>query len=150
MQLHRVVPFFDLLFREAAPVVELNDVCAPLVQVGHDKTDAWEQLALLPFDLGYYATRLMPRFRLVLEAVIKHFGFIRRATHETPQKMLAFPLQNSIGFDANGVAMALFLQQTVQRRIGNRRITAKELGIFKWRYRSITGSNTRRQNFALA
>ena len=37
---HRVFPSLIHCSGGVAPVVELNDVCAPLVQVGHDKTDA--------------------------------------------------------------------------------------------------------------
>ena len=44
--------------------------------------------------------------------------------------------------------MTFFLQHSVQRRIGKGGIATKDLGTLKWRYRSITGKSTRRQNFA--
>jgi len=53
---HRVLPFFYPLLRRASTIVEFYDVFRVLVQVGHDKTDAREQLACVPFDLGDHTT----------------------------------------------------------------------------------------------
>jgi len=91
----------------------------------HDETDAREQFALVPLDLGYHATFSRPRFRLVLKAVGKHLGFIRRSPYWAGEQVLDLPLQNGIGLDANGVVITFFLQQMVQCRIGKGRIAAK-------------------------
>ena len=44
---------------------------------------------------------------------------------------------------------AFIFEPPHQLRQGKGRIARKNLGMLKWRYRSITGSSTRRQNFAL-
>ena len=82
----------------------------------------------MPLNLRDHTAWLMPRLRLVLEAVIKHLGFIRRSSYWAGEQVLDFPLQNGIGLDANGVVITFFLQQTVQCRIGKGRIAAKEFG----------------------
>jgi len=99
-----------------------------LVQVRHDETDAREQLSRVSLDLGDHATRSLPRLRLILEAVIEDLGLVWRATHRTRQKVLDFPLQHGVGLKATHVAITFFLQHSIQRRIGKRRIAAKELG----------------------
>ena len=61
---------------------------------------------------------------------------IRQASHGSGEQVLDFSLQDRIGFDANGVKMAFFLQQTVKCRIGKGRITTKsELGLKRGRLR---------------
>ena len=60
--------------------------------------------------------------------------------------MVNFSLQNGVGIEPNRKAIIFFLKQSIQRRIGKGGIAAKELRDVD---RSITGSNTRRQNFAL-
>jgi len=48
----------------------------------------------------------MPRLGLVLEAVIEDLGLPRGPPHGPLQQMLDFPLQNRVGLDADGVAIA--------------------------------------------
>ncbi len=69
----------------------------------------------------------MPGFRLVLEVVIKHLGLVGWMTDGLDEKMFDFPLQNGIGLETHGIEITFFLQQTMQGRIGEGHITAKEL-----------------------
>ena len=47
-----MLTFLDPLLSGAAQVVKVNDGLGSAAQVGHDKSDSWEHLALVPFDLG--------------------------------------------------------------------------------------------------
>ena len=70
--LHRVLALFDPLLGRAATVVELDHALGPQGEIGDDESHTREQLAPMPLDLGHHAPQLLPRFRLVLEAVIKY------------------------------------------------------------------------------
>ena len=123
-----VLTIFDPLLGSTSTVVELHDVFRVFGEVGHDESYAREQLARVPLDLGNDAWRTLPRFGLVLEAVVEDLRLVGGTSHGTGQQMLDFPLQHGVGLDADGVPVAFLLQQAVQCRIGKRSIATKELG----------------------
>ena len=71
--LDRILALLDPLLSRAATVVKFHDVLRVLIQVGRDEPDAGKQLTRLPFDLRNHAPRPLPRFGLILEAMIKNF-----------------------------------------------------------------------------
>jgi hypothetical protein len=60
--------------------------------------------------------------------VIEHLGLARRPSDRTSQQALDFRLQHGVGFDPNGVKITFFLQQSVERPLGEGRVATKELG----------------------
>ena len=53
---------------------------------------------------------MLPRFRLVLKAVVEDLELVGKATDGTSKKVFDFPLQNGIGLEANGIMITFFLQ----------------------------------------
>ena len=58
-----ILPFLDMLLTYPPLVVEPDYVLGSSAHIGHDETDAGEQLACVPFHLGYDPPRFGPRCR---------------------------------------------------------------------------------------
>ena len=76
VQLKAYLPILDRLLGSAALIIEPHHPVWLHRQIGEDEADAGEQLARMPFDLGYHAARLVPALRLILEVLVEplHLG----------------------------------------------------------------------------
>src|ERR1017187_8907159 len=67
---HRLLAFFDPLFRRPPLVVEPHHGTVVRFQVGHDESYAWEQFAKVELDLRHHAPRRLPTRCLVKKAFV--------------------------------------------------------------------------------
>lgn len=89
-----LLDFLDMLFGCATLIVEVDNPVRVHRQIGHDKADAREQLAGMPFNLGDDAAWLVPRRRLILEVTVNAPHMIGRTSDRALEQMTAKAVSN--------------------------------------------------------
>src|ERR1035438_1148558 len=85
--LYGLLAFFDPLLSRAPLVIEPHHCPAGCLQVGHDKSDSWEQLPEVELHLRHYTPRRLPARGLVEEALVPDHGFVARSSHGPRQPL---------------------------------------------------------------
>ncbi len=81
---------------------------------------------MVPFDLGYNPTRLLPSRRLIVEALVEDDRLFRRSTDRPCEEVFDVPVQNGVGRQADRVGIVLRFEERIDLRVGESRVATEE------------------------
>src|SRR3954471_22907905 len=118
----RILALFDPLLRRAPLIVEGHHPLGWTAQVRHQEPDTRIEFARVPLDLGHDPAGAGPSLGLVAEAGVETPDLVGRTPHRALEQVRDLALENSIGGQADHIAVVLSFQEFVDLRRGKTRI----------------------------